>query len=104
MKLRFSFRYSVVLACALVFILTMSIRSRLLQSDKIKSKVPSVKELKPNILNDNNRCYYKSPDANDTISYLDNILDAEKRPKPGKAIFFHKTSCSETGVMKLNAK
>lgn len=38
------------------------------------------------------------------IELLEDVLKSEKRPKPGKSIFFHETSCTEDGIVVLNAR
>lgn len=60
-----------------------------------------------NIINKKVLCY-KAIELNGSsptsIVYFEDILTAKKQPIPGKAIFFHETSCSETSIVKLNAK
>lgn len=107
MTVRFAsyLRFSLALACSVVLFVTILTDSRFLQStSRFKFKTPSVNDLIPSELNDISRCYYKSSDSNDSFRYFDDILDAEKQPTPGKAIFFHETTCSKTGVVNLNAK
>lgn len=107
MTVRFAryFQFSLALACLVVLFVTILTDSRWLQSSsRFKFKTPSLNDLKPSEMNDINRCYYKSSDSNDTFRYFDDILDAETQPTPGKAIFFHETTCSRTGVVNLNAK
>lgn len=63
--------------------------------------------LRINNVNNKIMCY-KNVEANESVPtsivYFDDILNAKKQPIPGAAIFFHETSCSETGLVKLNAK
>lgn len=49
-----------------------------------------------------NQCYVSKNKS--SVRYLDDILDAEKQPKTGKTIFFHETTCSETGIVAINSK
>lgn len=37
------------------------------------------------------------------VELLEDIMSSEKKPQPGKSIFFHETSCSN-GIVKLNAR
>lgn len=51
------------------------------------------------------RCFRsKNKGIYDNLQLLDDILEAEKRPEPGNAIFFHETSCIQNGVVLLNAR
>lgn len=38
------------------------------------------------------------------IHFLEDIVLSTKQPKNGKNIFFHETSCSTNGLVKLNAR
>lgn len=38
------------------------------------------------------------------ITLLEDIMESEKKPTPGKTIFFHETSCSKNGLVRLNAR
>lgn len=95
-------RYSLALASSIVLTVTFLTDSRFLKSN-IKFKIPSVDELEPKEFNSVNQCY-KTPEGNSSISYFDDILDAENQPISGKAIFFHETTCSKTGIVNINAK
>lgn len=95
-------KYSLALASSIVLTVTILTDSRFLKSN-IKFKIPSVDELEPKEFNSVNRCY-KTPNENSSINYFDDILDVEKQPKFGKAIFFHETTCSKTGIVNINAK
>lgn len=53
-------------------------------------------------LNDISRCYAKSDKS--SIRYFADIMDHEHQPINGESIFFLETSCSETGVAKLNSR
>lgn len=53
------------------------------------------------------KCFdFKTPLAADTqnIILLDDISHSEKKPQPGKSIFFHETSCARDGLITLNAR
>lgn len=51
------------------------------------------------------RCFVpKNNSIYDDIELLEDVLESEKRPKPGKSIFFHETSCTEDGIVVLNAR
>lgn len=39
-----------------------------------------------------------------TITLLEDISHSVKKPKPGKSIFFHETSCARNGLVHLNAR
>lgn len=43
-------------------------------------------------------------EANHAIIFLDDIMQAKKRPQKGRSIFFHETTCSENGLVRLNAR
>lgn len=49
------------------------------------------------------RCYADPADES-PIAYFTDILDDDHQPTPGKAIFFLETSCSQSGIVKLNAR
>lgn len=35
---------------------------------------------------------------------IDDIMENAKKPTPGKSIFFHETSCSADGLIRINAR
>lgn len=39
-----------------------------------------------------------------TIIYLEDVMESKRKPQSGKSIFFHETSCSTDGIVKLNAR
>lgn len=53
-------------------------------------------------LNNVSECY-RLPNRK-SINYFFDIMDHVQQPSPGKAIFFHETSCSKTGIAKLNSR
>lgn len=40
----------------------------------------------------------------ESIDYLKDIAYAEPAPRPGQSIFFHETSCSSDGMVRLTAR
>lgn len=44
------------------------------------------------------------PAAAPSIAYFPDLLRSARRPKMGKTIFFHETSCSGDGFVRLNAR
>lgn len=38
------------------------------------------------------------------INVLEDISESETKPKLGKSIFFHETSCGRNGIVRLNAR
>lgn len=59
----------------------------------------------PNIKNAK-KCFQRSAKQDDdsTISYLIDLMESKKMPQKGKTIFFHETSCSKDGLVRLNAR
>lgn len=61
-----------------------------------------------NSVGDAGRCYKSPKSVQDKsqrfIQYLDDILDGRTQPTPGKTIFFHETTCSNTSIININAK
>lgn len=99
-------RTTLLLVIFLVLIVTIWSQKFLsIDSNDLKKKeyIPSVYEAQPIVFNKIDKCY-KSPNEDSVISYFEDILDAKKQPKIGKAIFFHETTCSRTGIFNLNAK
>lgn len=41
---------------------------------------------------------------NQIIKYFEDVLESSKSPTPGKTIFFHETSCSSDGLIRLNGR
>lgn len=58
--------------------------------------------LKPHLHDNITWCY--KPSVRNSIRYFDDIADSSKQPQHGKAIFFHETTCSTNGIVKLNSK
>lgn len=51
------------------------------------------------------RCFRpKDQGIYDNLELLDDILEADKVPQPDQSIFFHETSCTQNGVVLLNAR
>lgn len=51
------------------------------------------------------KCFHFNITNNNlNIQMLDDIMESEKRPKPGQSIFFHVTSCATNGRVTLNAR
>lgn len=48
------------------------------------------------------KCFMKNDLVWD-VELLEDIMTSEKKPQPGKSVFFHETSCSN-GIVKLNAR
>lgn len=44
------------------------------------------------------------PEGENTIKYFPDLLKSSRQPTPGKTIFFHETSCSGDGIVRLNAR
>lgn len=42
--------------------------------------------------------------ANGNIIFLEDVMEAGRKPTLGKTIFFHETSCSTNGLVWLNAR
>lgn len=99
-RLTYGLRCVFLLAIVLVFTVTILSESNILSS---RWFFPSLEEFQPvKSSNDINRCYKLPTDT--SIDYFEDILDGEKQPISGKTIFFHETTCSKTGIVKLNAK
>lgn len=47
-------------------------------------------------------CYKSRVD--NSIRYFDDVSDARKQPTRGKSVFFHETSCTKDGIVRLNSK
>lgn len=95
-------RYLLLLTIGLMTIVTIFMNSNILI--KKTEFIPSIAELKSTKLNNISQCYFSTAKHADAIKYFEDILDAKKQPTPGKAIFFHETGCSRSGIIKLNAK
>lgn len=39
-----------------------------------------------------------------TIKFFEDVMEAKRKPRPGRSIFFHETSCSRDGTVHLNAR
>lgn len=39
-----------------------------------------------------------------TVEFLEDVMAADKRPRSGKTIFFHETSCLDDHLIRLNAR
>lgn len=39
-----------------------------------------------------------------SIQFFDDVIKSNRKPTPGKSIFFHETSCSKNGIVQLNAR
>lgn len=50
------------------------------------------------------KCYKLGSNAVKGFKLLDDILESKQKPKPGKSIFFHVTTCSTNGSIILNAR
>lgn len=51
------------------------------------------------------RCFRPKNDGiYENLQLLDDVLEGKKRPQPNNSIFFHETSCSENGLVVLNAR
>lgn len=51
------------------------------------------------------RCFRpKEQGIYDNLELLDDILEADKAPQPDQSIFFHETTCTQNGVVLLNAR
>lgn len=50
------------------------------------------------------KCYKLSSNAVEGFKLFDDILESKEKPKPGKDIFFHVTTCSTNGSIILNAR
>ncbi|XP_031631936.1 lactosylceramide 4-alpha-galactosyltransferase-like [Contarinia nasturtii] len=97
-------RYLLLLAIVLVIIITIFTDSSVLKKTEYTPNETDDFTPKPQRFENISDCY-KSPGNKDNgIRYFDDILDAKIQPKPGKTIFFHQTTCSKTGIVKLNAK
>lgn len=90
-----------LLICILMLILILKKETKQQSSD---AQIDDGKFIKVIAIELNNisRCY-KSPDRK-SIRYFADIMDNEHQPTSGKAIFFHETSCSKTGIAKLNSR
>lgn len=38
------------------------------------------------------------------IKFLEDVMESPRKPTPGKSIFFHETSCSKDGLIRLNGR
>lgn len=43
-------------------------------------------------------------EAAHTIEFLEDVMAADERPRSGKTIFFHETSCLDDHLVRLNAR
>lgn len=102
MTAKFLYHLQCLLLLVFVLVLTVTI---LTGSNLLKriSFVPNFVEFQPVNLNKAAQCY-RSPDHSNSINYFVDVLDAKIQPKIGQTIFFHETTCSETGIVHLNAK
>lgn len=66
------------------------------------SHVYSFKEVQR--INDAKMCFWPKIDNYDDVMLLSDVLTPEIKPKPGKSIFFHETSCTENSKVHLNAR
>lgn len=60
---------------------------------------------KLNRINEAKRCF--QPAINDRLpnfKLLEDVFEAETTPQPDNGIFFHETSCSKDGMIRLNAR
>lgn len=48
------------------------------------------------------KCFTNNHDIWD-VKLLEDVMESERKPRAGKSIFFHETSCSN-GIVKLNAR
>lgn len=56
-------------------------------------------------IKESKKCFWPSNGGiYDDLELLEEILEAEIKPKPGKSIFFHETSCTKNGIISLNAR
>lgn len=60
-------------------------------------ELQQIKEAKSCFQPENSRVF-------ENVQLLKDVLEAEEKPKPGKAIFFHETSCIQNGIAVLNSR
>lgn len=39
-----------------------------------------------------------------SINFFEDVMESNRKPTPGRSIFFHETSCSKDGLVHLNAR
>lgn len=67
-------------------------------------RVPKYTESELKLIKKAKKCFQFQPNNNLDIELLDDIMESEKKPKPGQSIFFHVTSCATNGRVTLNAR
>lgn len=89
--------------CALLIILIRNhVTKQSISDGQAEIHIGQRSELVNIKLNNISRCY-RLPDRI-SVRYFVDIMDHEHRPTPGKSIFFHETSCTKTGIAKLNSR
>lgn len=92
-----------LLICVLLTILIWNhVTKQSISGGQAEIRVGQRSELVNIELNNISRCYrlpYRS-----SVRYFVDIMDHEHRPTTGKSIFFHETSCTKTGIAKLNSR
>lgn len=68
------------------------------------NRVPKYTDSELKLIEKAKKCFQFQPNKNLNIEFLDDIMESEKKPKPGQSIFFHVTSCATNGRVTLNAR
>lgn len=67
-------------------------------------RVPTHTSAELKLIEKAKKCFEFKPNKNLNITLLDDIMESEKKPKPGQSIFFHVTSCASNGQVTLHAR
>lgn len=99
------FRFSLLSVCLLLVIMVATFIwfSNLCELQKLHQS-KDVKMI--NTIEKAKNCYRsknKHEMFND-LKWLEDVLEAAYTPKPDKSIFFHETSCTHDGLLRLNAR
>lgn len=67
-------------------------------------RVQKYNESEMNLIEKAKKCFQFKSIKNLDIELLDDIMESDKKPKPGQSIFFHVTTCATNGRITLNAR
>lgn len=101
--------FSLVIACVLtITLITTVVWTRGFQKTDILRSQHEYRRQSYNLeeivrINEAKRCFEPIHERSKT-HLLDDILEGDLKPNPGKSIFFHETSCIPSGTIVLNAR
>lgn len=99
------FRFSLLSVCLLLVasVATFIWLSNLCELQKLIRKSKDVKMVSK--IEGAKNCYRSNNEkVFDDLELLEDVLQAEYKPKLGRSIFFHETSCTRDGICLLNAR